>query len=152
MLVLAYDTSRVEAPPSRWQDLIADGYTLALPLRDGDGSAANAFLLQYAAAGGTWDGTQPEMDAALMATLLQSYLDAYTAGTIPEKMLAAGNSQECWTWYLEGNADMCVVEAHRYAAELSNPAAGAYAAVPSDDGRHGDSGSILGLGDHRDGQ
>ena len=134
ILILAYNSSQMETPPATWQDLIADGHTLALPLRDGDGSAANAFLLQYSAAGGSWAGTPPDLDAALMATLLQSYLDAATAGTIPAKMLAAGNSQECWTWYLEGNADMCVVEAHRYALDRANPAAGAFAAVPTRDG------------------
>ena len=134
ILMLAYNPARIDPPPTTWQDLIAGGHTLALPLRDGDGSAANAFLLQYAAAGGEWTGTPPSLDAALMATLLQSYVDAATAGSIPQKMLAAGSSQECWTWYLEGNADMCVIESSHYLADRSAPGAGAFAAVPTRNG------------------
>ena len=90
ILILAYDSSQMETPPATWQDLIADGRALALPLRRWRRIGSERVLLQYSAAGGSWEGTPPDLDAALMATLLQSYLDAATAGTIPAKMLAAG--------------------------------------------------------------
>lgn len=132
--ILAYNAVRMDVAPLDWAEMLSAGHSLALPLRDGDGAAADAFWLQYVARGGTYDGAPPELDTALMASILQAYLDAATAGVISADALEMSSAQESWSWYVEGKADMCVVESSRYLADQRAAAFSSFAPVPTQAG------------------
>jgi len=107
---LAYNSAMVESPPRTWDELLTGKATYLFPANQGDGSAADAFLLLYFAQGGSLEGAERlELNTTLAASLLRKYRAAAENGTVPDMVRTMSTLDDCWAVYLAGEASMSLV-------------------------------------------
>lgn len=132
-----YDVRRLTAPPRTWADFLTNGSNYFFPAAGRGGSASDAVLAQYLAAGGKWEKSGPAVplnQEALEQTLV-FFKEAQARGFIPPQALEQSDTDAGWELLLSGRVAMTQVRAQRYLAgrgELRNVA---YAPMPLRDGR-----------------
>lgn len=133
---LAYNTSDVQISPRTWTDLEGSGGRYVFPAAQGDGSAADAFLLQYLAAGGQIlnEGGQPYLDSSIMAGILATYRQAVDAGVVPISVRNLQTLDDCWSAYMQDKATMTNVGSSQYQREKGPLRKTRYAPIPTTSG------------------
>jgi multiple sugar transport system substrate-binding protein len=111
---LAYNSGLLEAPPRTWDDLIAAKSTLLMPAAQGDGSAADAFLIHYIARGGRVSRAPMVLDSTIAARVLRDYRTALETGVLTQQVRDLQTLEECWSVYLSGGAAMAHVGSWQY--------------------------------------
>lgn len=116
ILFLAYNEALTSKPPRVWSEFAANRSDYIFPAGQGDGSAADIFLLQYFAAGGSLsqDGIRPYLDTAVMSRVLRMYRSAFEAGAINKNVRNLKTLDDCWAIYLAGDASMTNVSSWQY--------------------------------------
>jgi len=136
IVFLAYNSAMVEAPPRTWDEVIAARATYLFPAGQGDGSAADAFLLLYFAQGGSLEGSEPpELNTGLVANVLRKYLAAMDNGVVPGVVRTMGTLEDCWALYLAGEAGMSLAGSLQYQRDRAILKRTRYAQVPTIDGK-----------------
>ena len=129
--LLVYNSSLLESPPLLWEDLTEIEANYIFPAGEGDGSAADAFFLQYLARGGELGGPTPHLDSTVVAEVLGSYRAAVEAGVVPETVLDLRTLQECWAEYLTGDAAMANASSWLYQRDRAMLTRTRYAQIPT---------------------
>lgn len=131
---LAYNAGLLETPPRTWDDLLATQATLLLPAAQGDGSAADAFLIHYLARGGRLAKPPLALDSAIAARVLRDYRAALEAGVLPQQVRDLQTLEECWSVYLSGGAAMAHAGSWQYLRDQPLLKRTRFAAIPTPDG------------------
>ncbi len=132
----AYNTSNIQLSPRTWADLEGSGATYVFPAGQGDGSAADAFLLQYLAQGGQVfnEAGRPYLYSAIMAGVLTTYRQAVDAGVVPIAIRNLQTLEDCWDAYMQDRATMTNVGSWQYQREKSTLHRTRYAPIPTASG------------------
>lgn len=129
---LAYNSAMVSAPPKTWGDLSQAGAEYIFPAAEGDGSAADAFLLQYLAEGGVLvDNGRPYLDSSLVAGVLRSYRGETESGVVPGIVQSLGTLEDCWAIYLAGEAAMTNASSWQFWRDRDRLQRTRYAQIPT---------------------
>lgn len=134
---LVYDTSRVQDPPSTWDEFLSDDFPWLFAVDAGDGRVGDAVLIQYLGAGGTFQKNQPGgmLDGEALTLLLQFYESSREAGLVPPQVLSLSKADTVWSFYSSSEVPMIEAQAQRYLAERNNLSGSGYAQIPTGDGR-----------------
>ena len=132
VMFLAYNNTMVKTVPQLWDDLVRTESTLLFPAGSGDGSAADFFVLQYLARGGslTENDGSPYLNISTAAQVLNDYLDAVEEQRVPSTVRGMGTLEDCWNIYLTGEAGMTATSYSLYASTLSRLTRTRYAPLP----------------------
>jgi len=133
---LAYNAGDVQIAPRTWTELEGSGGKYVFPAAQGDGSAADAFLLQYLAEGGAIlnEGGQPYLDSSIMASVLATYRQAVDAGVVPISVRNLQTLDDCWRAYMQDKATMTNVGSSQYQREKGSLRKTRYASIPTTSG------------------
>jgi multiple sugar transport system substrate-binding protein len=133
---LAYNTSNIQISPRTWTDVEGSGARYVFPASQGDGSAADAFLLQYLAEGGQLftEGGRPYLDSSIMAAILKVYQHVVESGVVPIAVRNLQTLEDCWSAYMQDKATMTNVGSWQYQREKSSLRRTGYAAIPTASG------------------
>lgn len=131
---LAYNSGLVETPPRTWDELLAAKNTLLLPAAQGDGSAADAFLIHYLARGGRLARAPVALDSAIAAKVFRDYRTALEMGVLPQQVRDLQTLEECWSVYLSGGAVMAHTGSWQYLRDQALLKRTRFAAVPTPTG------------------
>ncbi len=130
---IVYDSALVPDVPTHWADLAGLNSAYVFPAGEGDGSAAEAFLIQYLALDGVLaqaDGT-PFLDASIAAQVLASYRDAIRAGIVPTRVRELKTLQDSWSLFLAGEVGMANVGSHQIQRQRTIPERTHFAPIPN---------------------
>jgi len=116
---LAYNSSRVPAPPLTWAQMLSGSQSYLFPAGAVGGMPADALFAQYAAAGGKWlDETgQPSLDATALTQMLRQLKDAQQVGLVSPNVLNFTSPDDTWLAYLGSTTQMVDVRASRFIAQ-----------------------------------
>ena len=128
---LVYNSSLVKSPPPLWENLTEIEANYIFPAGEGDGSAADAFLLQYLARGGDLGGQRPHLDSTVVAEVLTSYRAAVESGVVPETVLDLRTLEECWAEYVAGDAGLANTSSWLYQRDRAVLKRTRYAQIPT---------------------
>ncbi|MFQ6057439.1 MAG: extracellular solute-binding protein [Anaerolineae bacterium] len=133
---IVYNTSKLEAAPLRWTDVLTGEVSYIFPAGGEEGAVNDAFLIQYLALGGRLvDETgAPALDERKLAQVLQFYREGRDKDVIPESVLEFHTLDDCWPIYLSAEVAMSHVSSHRYLADRGLLKSTAFAAVPTRQG------------------
>lgn len=117
---LAYDTRTLPVPPASWPGVLSSPGPYLFPAGGKAGLVNDAFLIQYLALQtqpAAPDSDRPFPEVESLTAVLQFYRDGLSQGVFPATSLKYHTTDECWQDYLEGEASMALVSAHRYLAD-----------------------------------
>ncbi|MCD6519290.1 MAG: extracellular solute-binding protein [Anaerolineae bacterium] len=135
LLIAVYNVSLVKEPPRTWTELMEIKSSYIFPMAEGDGSAADIFLLQYLAAGGTLGKERMSLNPTIMAGVLRNYREAMDRGVIPDFVRGLGTLETCWGVYLTGDAGMANVSSYQYQRDRSLLKRTRYTQIPTVSGK-----------------
>lgn len=131
---LAYNSGLMETPPRTWDQALSAKATLLLPAAQGDGSAADVFLIYYLARGGRLAKAPPALDSAIAARVLRDYRTALETGVLPQQVRGLQTLEDCWSAYLSGGAAMAHVGSWQYLRDQELLKRARFAALPTPGG------------------
>ncbi len=133
---LVYNTDAIQAPPRTWKEMEKASVHYIFPAGEGDGSAADAFLLHYLAQGGelTQRDNQPFLDSAVVAKVLRNYHTAIESGAVPDSVRTLRTLDDCWAAFLTGDAGMANTSSWHYQRDHAALPSAHYAQIPTDKG------------------
>jgi len=134
ILFLAYNILLVPEPPLTWGDLadIKGGYIF--PTGDGDGSAADQFVLQYLAQGGELGTGSCRLDSVIVTEVLHNYHAAMEWGAIPDNIRELNTIEDCWAIYVAGDIGMTNVDSRQYQRDRAMLKRTRYSHIPTASG------------------
>ena len=130
---LIYNTTRVDAPPLTWSDVLSDSIPYAFPAGGRDGGVNDAFLIQYLALGGRLSNERglPVLDPEPLAQVLSFYESLRRQGLSPAGILELRTAEEALSVYIGGDADICNVRSDLYLAHRSELRNTSFATIPT---------------------
>jgi multiple sugar transport system substrate-binding protein len=131
---LVYNTGKVTVPPSSWPGVLSNPGPYLFPAGGQAGLVNDAFLIQYLAVRPwpvTGDPDAPFLDQDSLVAVLQFYQDGISRGIVPADIVQYQTTDDCWRTYLEGQAAMTQVRAHRYLEERGRAQNSTVAPIPS---------------------
>ncbi len=132
---MAYNTTLLPQPPQRWDDLATSGGTYLFPAAQGDGSAADAFLIQYLARGASFAAAAPKLDSVMVAQVLRDYRLALEAGALPASIRDVQSLDESWAAYIAGEAAMANIGSRQFLRGWAQLKRTKYAMIPTHAGK-----------------
>jgi ABC-type glycerol-3-phosphate transport system substrate-binding protein len=131
---MVYNGAMIESHPRNWDELTRVERQYALPLAHGDGSMADALLLQYIARWGRYEGDVLDLDSQALASVLQQYRRLSEAGVIPRATDSLTSLEECWRAYFAGDAMLAHVSSVDYQRARPTLQRTHYAPLPTHNG------------------
>ncbi len=129
---VAYNPTRLEAPPLTWTGVISAGVRFAFPA--GDSNHADTLISLYLSAGGTLTDASgaPRLEVAPLIEMLR-ILEAGRQAGVTAHATQAKSAEDTWAAYRSGTP-LAVVSAERYLADRAAVAAVAAGPLPGRDG------------------
>lgn len=133
---LAVNSDRVQAPPRSWAELLATDYTYIFATGS-ENNPGDAFLIQYKAAGGQLGQRSSSfvLNAEALLSVLEFYSQGRASGIIPPTVLSLASTEDLWSVFSDGQADLAHVLASRYLSERTRLPNLGFGPVPTMDGR-----------------
>ena len=130
---LVYNDESVQNPPRTWDELLRAKSRYVFPAADGDGSAADTFVLQYLAQGGDLSQRtdRPFLDTTIAAQVLRQYRAAVESGAVPDRVRNLRTLDDCWAAFLTGEADMANTSSWHYQRDRATLQHTHYAQIPT---------------------
>jgi ABC-type glycerol-3-phosphate transport system substrate-binding protein len=120
-------------PPRDWGSLVKAKTTCLLPAGAGDGSSADALMMQYLAQGVALrqEAGRPYLDATALARVLRDYRAAVEAGVVPVTARNLRTLDDCWALYLRGGVGMTYASSAHFARDRGILPLARYAPIPA---------------------
>jgi ABC-type glycerol-3-phosphate transport system substrate-binding protein len=134
---LIYNTGEMTIPPRSWPGVLSNPGPFIFPAGGQAGLVNDAFLIQYLAVRPWPTAAEPEapfLDQVALTAVLQFYQDGVSQGVFPTGIVDYHTTDDCWRAYLEDEAALAQVSAHRYLIEHGLLQTTAVAAIPSING------------------
>jgi ABC-type glycerol-3-phosphate transport system substrate-binding protein len=134
VVFMAYDGGSAQTPPRTWEQLLSSNkLRYVFPAGEGDGSAADTFVLHYLAEGGDLGQPpgRPTIDATTAARVLRSYKNAIDAGVVPSNVRDYRDNADCWAALASGEATLADVSSWSYQRDRTSIPQLRYAQIPT---------------------
>jgi len=111
LVLLAYDNTRINTPPSTWQELISGTEALVLPGTGPD--AVDTLLTFYLSEGGAVSTSDPVLDTTALAQALGAYQVGRESARVHADSVSLTSFDATWSAYLAGKSHMVVTSSRQ---------------------------------------
>jgi len=132
LLLLAYDSGQVQAPPATWQELLGGQEAVLFPGAPG-AAASDPLTALYLSEGGFVAAAEPVLDTTALARALGVYQLGREAGRIHADSVGVADADSSWAAYAAGKADMVVTTSLQLLQSGEDAPSTAIAALPRSD-------------------
>jgi ABC-type glycerol-3-phosphate transport system substrate-binding protein len=132
---MVYNTRVFTAPPLLWTDVLSSQARYLFPAKGDNGLVNDATLAQYFSAGGRLrnDQGKPTIDEQALHSLLDFYHQALAQRVITPLILEVATTEEIWSAYRQGQADIAHVTVRQYLTDRASLEQTMFAPIPVQD-------------------
>jgi ABC-type glycerol-3-phosphate transport system substrate-binding protein len=127
-----YNTRVFAAAPLLWSDVLSRNTKYLFPAKGVNGLVNDATLSQYFSDGGTFRNDQGEIkiNEQALQNVLDFYRQALELGVIDTAILDAATTEDLWSNYLNGKANITQVSVRQYLTNRELPDDSAFSPLP----------------------